>query len=795
MNGANGSVIDSPIGKQEIDSEGSPVGVVRVDVDKSYAGVGGLLQDYINDSNQQAWDRIKAKIDYTYDMLDLALRPLEMETNLTKEIKARLGKGQKLLFKPNLVMPSSIDPQTHGPDTGSTTVTDWTFIAALMRWFHDKMDISYYRMCVGEAATAMSPTAGYYSMYHPDGNRVTTESVMEGKSGNFYGGWGFYFARKYLAESLGADATDDPMNGHEESVSGTTIPPGHVSDKLMLYDLNRIFDDPTKGRDIPVPNGINYDFITLHKAIIGGNPEDPDDMAAYPGAILINVPKLKVHNIALFTNIIKNLGIGLYPMQFARTGGHKWDYSNPHNRMPGMKSGIPHEVWVPELDFETGLPRRDEEGQYIVNKTGGITATMIDIIKAVVNQDIFMIHVVDGIEAINFDHTGTLMAKREPEGMVFAGLDPVAADLLCARYLFSNIPMEEALKTGVDDGAGGCFPQSVPIAKVDGKNIVTETDYDCPLSRDICFRKAEERGLGQRRYYVLGHDAVTDTPLGSVKGHLGSIENGKFTELITKTLFLDVFKMPWDMQKTVFSYMDAVDNLEGSSLKKTFLDAFDEDGDGVVTYEEFGKKGIWGTVLHSAGETISRIGSEHLGYLKRGFGRAPMLKTSDPSMNPDGHDMYKEFYMGSAILTAYRISQMDTEGDDPFLPGLTWGKGKWPSFALAQFFQMGVILFGAGFPNKIAFPSFYSAAFFYADHTQNESRYTGELRSEPNPEALDRYVSGVLNGQEKPLDFTLYVPAGYDNLSGSHVPNVEATSDPTRILTVSFKGGREVWPQ
>ncbi len=794
MNDAKRLVIDSPIGKQEVDSVGSPVGVARMDVHKSYAGVGELLQDYINNSSQESWDTIKAKIDYTYNNLDLALSPLEKETGLSREIATRLEKGQKLLFKPNLVGVQNIDPQTHGPTPMSTSCTEWPFIAALMRWFHDKLNVSYHQMALGEAATIMPAMAGVYSMMHPEGKTVHVEATLEGRSGDFYGGWGFYFVRKYLAESMSSDAKDDPMKGYEESVSGTYIPPGHVSDKLLVYDLNRIFDDPTKGREVEVPDGINYQTITLHKAVIGGDPQDPVDLEAYPGCILVNVPKFKVHAITLFTNVIKNLGIGLYPMQYAKAGGHKWDYSVPHNPIPGMKGGIPHEVWVPELDFETGLPKRDKNGNYIVNKTGGITATMIDIIQAVSNQNIFMVHVVDGIEAINMDHTGSRMGERIPEGMVFAGLDPVATDLLCARYMFSNVPIKEALQSGLDDGTGGYFPQKVPIPKVEGNNIVTEMGYDCPLSRDICFQKAEERGLGQREYYVEGRDGVTDAPLVSLQGHLGTIGDGTFSDLITTTLYFDLFKLPWDMQKTAFSYMEAVDKLEGTSVKKDFLDAFDEDGDGIVTYEEFGKKGATGGFLFSGGMNVSMMATEQLAYLRGGFSRAAMLKNSDPLMNPDGHDVFKDFFAGTAMVAAYRMSQMEIEGPDLFLEGLTWGKGKWPSFQLTRFFQMGLSLYGDGFPTKIGYPSFYSAAFFYADMTQNEGRYAGEMRTEPDPDAINEYVANVLSGKEKPLDFTFYIPAGYDNLSGTQIPNVEVTSDPSLILTARFEGGKEIWP-
>jgi len=787
------ALVDSPIGKQEIDTSGPPLGVVRMDPEKSYSNTGELLQKYINEGDQSAWDMIKSKIDYTYQNLDYALQALDIESGYSHEIQKRLVKGQKLLFKPNTVIVQVIDPQTHGPGPMSGGNTEWPFMAALMRWYHDKLNVSYHQMSLGEAATAMPGMAAYYSMINPEGKEITTEAALEGRSGNFYGGWGFYFVRQYLSETLSPGASDDPMAGYEESTNGTYLTPGQANDKLMVYDLNRLVDDPSKGREVEVPGGINYQTITLHKAIIGGAPDDAADLEAYPGCVLINVPKFKVHAITLFTNIMKNLGIGLYPMQHTSSGGHEWDYSVPPKKIPGMKGGIPHEVYHPDIDINTGLPKRDASGNYIVKKTGGITATMIDIIQAVKNQNIFMMHVVDGIEMINVDHTGSLLAQALPEGMVFAGIDPVAADLLCARYMFSNVPIKDALETGMDDGNGGIFPQKVPIAKIEGPNIVTESGYDCPLTRDICFKNAEAAGLGIRKYYVVGKDQVTDLSLVSVQGHLGSISANRFSDLITQHLYYDCYKIPWDLQKTAFSYLEAVDQLEGSTLKQDFLDAFDETGSGEVTYEEFGHKGTWGALLFSGGEGLSMSGTDRLGYLKNSYNRATMLKNSDPLMNVDGHDLYKDLFIGTAMVAAFTISQMEIEGPDPFLPGLTFGNGKWPSFSLSRFFQMGSSLYGEGFPNAVAYPSLYSAAFFYADHTQNGGRYSGEIRMEPNPDALDRYMADVSSDQDKKLDFTFFVPAGYENLGGNMVPNVAVTDDPAKILTVAFQGGKEVW--
>ena len=723
----------------------------------------------------------------------MRLGPLEAETGFRKEIQSRIEKGQKLFFKPNLVNPHCINPQTKGPDPGSTACTEWAFIAALMRWFHDKLEISYHQMALGEAATVIPSAAALYSKTNPEGKVITPEAVIEGKVGNFYCGWGFYFARKYLAESLTGDRKDDPMKGYEESVAGTYLPPGRVSDKLMVYDLNRIFDDPSKGREIEVPGGVNFKSITLHKVVVGGSADDSKDMHDYPGSVLVNVPKFKVHSITLFTNVIKNLGIGLYPMQSTKKGNRQWDYSVPSNAIPGMKGAIPHSVWVAEVDSESGIPKRDEKGEYIVRKTGGITATMIDIIKAVKSQGIFMVHVVDGIETINYDHSSGL-GKKEPEGMVFAGLNPVATDLLCARYMFSNVPLKEALEVALDDGYGGRFPQKVPLPAVEGKNIITQMGYDCPISRDVCLRNAEKNGLGLRNYYVVGKDAVVDSSLVSVQGHLGTINSGTFSDLITKNLYFDIFKVAWDLQQTTLHYFSAVDNLSGSSLKKSFLESFDETGDGIVSYEERGKRGATDFALHVGGRSVSETGTNPSASFRNLFIRGTKtLKASDSRWNLQGHNITRDGRYGSACLTAYNMSRREMEASDPFIPDLKWGKGKWPSFQLAWYISLGSNLYGNQFPARIILPSLFGHAFRYADLTQNDAKYAGKVPGRPNPDALDKYFSELKDGQKKPLDFIFYVPAGYDTLANAKIPNVEVTTDPGKMLTAVFSDGKEVW--
>jgi hypothetical protein len=80
-------------------------------------------------------------------------------------------------------------------------------------------------------------------------------------------------------------------------------------------------------------------------------------------------------------------------------GKVKWKYALPHKPIPSQKEVLPHFVWLPQWDEETGAPLQDKDGKRLIRKTGGVAATMADVIEAVKGQDIFMLHIVDSIEA------------------------------------------------------------------------------------------------------------------------------------------------------------------------------------------------------------------------------------------------------------------------------------------------------------------------------------------------------------------------------------------------------------
>jgi len=778
-----------------VDTAGSCIAVVKMEPAQAYTDVPQLLKSVIDGSDIDSWNRIKKKIDYIYNTLDYAFAALERETGFTERISLELKKGKKLLFKPNLVNPTNIDPTTHGEGLGNSACTEWPFTAALMRWFHDKLDVPFNQMALGEAASVTSMVASYFNLAMNLRRTITTEAVIEGRSGDFYGGWGFYFVRKYLVEAHDSSHEDNPMNGFEESVSGKYLPPGTAGNRLMVYDLNRMYDVKGKARTVPVSDGVNFKEIALSKVIVGGEPSDAQDLKDYPGCVLVNVPRLKVHAIDLLTNAVKNLGIGLYPMEVTDSDDPKitkWKYSFPFKMVPGMKTEIPHAVWVPKMDDETGLPLRNERGEYTLTKTGGIAATQVDVIKAAVNQGVFILHVVDAVQAVNVSHTGDGTAVKVPEGLVFASLNPVTLDLLCARYCFKTVPMSEARKLQKERALACEFLQKVPIPEVEGHNIVTREGYDSPLLRYGLLAYAESRGLGQQKYYVTGWDVGKKAPLVSLGGHLGWIEEGEFHEMITNQFYYNPSNMLWGLQSTVFAYLDANDLLTGSSYHKEMLDAFDENGDGVLDYDEMGKKGFWHPVLRIGAYGYHLRATEKYGFLRGSFISSRRIKYGNEKWNAEGHDFLKEYQIASAAALAYRMSQTQTETTDPFFPSMTWGKGKWPSLQYAVYAAIVRSIYGTGYPAKVSLSSLYGYAFQYADKKLNYSRYTGSSGTISDPESVSRYIQAVQQGAEQ-LDFILYVPMGYGSTAGKTTPNVQETEDPERILTARFMHVEEVW--
>ena len=791
MTGA-GEVVRTPLGEREPDSRGSAVGAARINPAGAYQEIPRLLKEFIDSGREPVWREIASRVDRVYEAVSAAMDALDKEVSFSAEVRRRVEEaGQDLFFKPNLVAPMTIDRLTHGP--GNIGVcTPWEFVAALMRWFHDRLGISYHHMSLGEGGSVVSATAGAASAML--GRPVTTLAVMEGRVGDSYGGWGFYFARKYLADRHDAGHTDDPMAGYEESLAGECLPPGRARDRLRLYDINKIADDGSNGRDVPVSDGINFREITLHKIVVGGDPTDRADRADWPGCVLVNVPKLKIHQLELITCAIKNLGVGLYPMEAREktaSGELRWKYATPHRPTPTLKTVLPHTIWVGEADEETGMPRRDEKGNYVFRQTGGMEATMADVIQAAKEQDVLMLHVVDAIEATNVYHAGPVSVPV-PEGFVFASLDPVAVDVLAARYLFSMVPVEEARRLQQELGLPTDAIQRVPLPVVEGRNIVTRSGYDTPFARYRAFAHCESRGLGVQDFYVVGRDLWEGGRLASVEHRLGRIEDGVFTELLTKTLYFAILKPLWDLQATSLAYLDASDRLTGSDSKRAVLEAFDENGDGVIDYSE---KGFFpGLEFMAYGARLMALQLEPAELLRIRFLLTALpLRLMRKEWNREGHDLGLGARISGALAAAFFMSQAAQEQADPFVPGLTWGQGKWPSLPLAMLVSLGRRFYGLDFPERFdLLTAPYGQAFRYADARWNGGKYAPPEVLFSGEDVIGRYHADVARGRE-PLPFVVYVPPGLGSLGNGPIPNVEETDDPDLLFTASFSGGEVVW--
>ena len=423
-----------------------------------------------------------------------------------------------------------------------------------------------------------------------------------------------------------------------------------------------------------------------------------------------------------------------------------------------------------------------------------MSATMADVIDAVKEQDVITLHVVDAIETTNGSN-GSGRSKAVPEGYVFASTDPVALDVLCARYLFTTVPMAESGKIQNEKNLPTDFLQKVPIPRSDGRNIITEEGVDSPVTRYPTFQYCQDRGLGQQDYYVVGQDQWQGGRLASLRGHLGRVEADVFSELLTSEMYFAVSKPLWDLQATTLAYTEANDTLTGSAYHRGFLDAFDENGDGVIDYDEKGKKG-WNDFVLLMGACTTHLPSAEIGRLKflQGsflIGAVP-LRCTNREWNASGHDFAKEYTVNSVMVLAMEMSQAPTESTDPLFPEMTWGRGKWPSIQFAEHVQLCNRLYGAKFPNRFETGALYGLAFRYADTKWGGGEYTGTKARSAGDDLIGRYHEAVAGGAA-PLPFVLYLPHGFNSIDGRDIPNVKETDDPARIFTVDFDDRHAAW--
>ena len=418
--------------------------------------------------------------------------------------------------------------------------------------------------------------------------------------------------------------------------------------------------------------------------------------------------------------------------------------------------------------------------------------TIADVMAAMIGQNVFMLHVSDAIEATNGLQAGPA-AYPVAEGFVFAGCDPLALDVLGARYLFSNTPMAEAVKIKEEQNLKSDFLQKVPLPCLERENIITKQGYDSPLWRYSAIQYYQERGIGNPDYFVTGKDIREGGDLASLAGHLGQVQDGVFKEHKTESFYSAVAKPLWDLQATSLAYLEANDQLEGTSRVMEIMEALDENKDGVIDYHEFGK--FSGNDWTSQLIRLMAVDSEPAVALKcRSLSMTEGIRRIKPEWNAQSDQPASIWQINGAITAALNMSKVPADMPDPFYPGVTWGNGNWPSLRLVEKALIGRSIFGPEFPERVHWMSPYGFAFCYADIKWGGGKFTGgtiPLMTDPT-NFVEMYHQSVDEGEDL-LPFTFYVPEGYGKRVEKTIPNVEETRDPELIFTTSFDNGSENW--
>lgn len=775
------------------------IGAARIDPLLSYAGeydisgqspttvlVNGIpdllaafiQSDYSGAPSEEIWKEIEQRIDYTYEGLEPVLKPIlggrvSLPEGNSRLILTRSGKklrgevvrkGKKLFFKPNIVSPEVLGYDGSGsaplnrygcPGSGVQACTDWCFLAALMRWFHDNLDITYHQMAVGEASPTARLAKEIINQNLPFD--YTLESLLEGRVSRFddpdggpgaplyYGGYPFYFVRKYLKSRHSPDHQDDPMHGLMESQQGIYLPPGAANRMLPIYNLSNAeaHTSDARGREIRFPDGAQYKKMTVHKAIIG----DPDDPVNYPGCVLVNVPKLKVHSITATTNAIKNLGIGLWPTE----SGSDADPDTPDNQYSLPSSvNYPGCTFAPFSSFKGGVYHSRQSHGIQHNCDGaveptsipdnfndGIKGTMVDIDCAVIGRYgwvPYTLHVCDAITVTNVSHSGTANGYSKNEGLILASEDPVALDFFGARYMYKNVSRDQV--------SGHPFAMYSPFGDIeydaDTNTIVSATGvYEFPVENDPLFAYAESRGLGTQRYHVVGLDLTTsnlqEALLASKEGHFGRLVfDGKpgpnrpfrFEEIIAQpvqSMGLPPYYVSMDgpvctLQNTLRRLAIAVDEYTQSNMGflpgyEAQFDTADLDGDGKLAIGDDANN--IDTLL---GITAYAYSFMAIGQMERFEFHAAVksVKYSDPAWNRQGSGTSIETIPYVIALTL--ASQPETAYTvDQFFNGATYGLGedgkmRWPSLQWSRYlYELNAV--NAGYQRASAYATKMGYAF------------------------------------------------------------------------------------
>jgi hypothetical protein len=403
-----------------------------------------------------------------------------------------------------------------------------------------------------------------------------------------------------------------------------------------------------------------------------------------------------------------------------------------------------------------------------------------------------MLHVADAIEAVNIHHSGPGCTPVQ-EGFIFAGKDMVALDNCASRYLFSMVPMNESSALAQKYHLKSDVIQRVPMPALQGTNIVSGEGCDSSLTRYGLLKHCQERGLGQQDFYVAGDDLWEGGKLASLNHHLGRVIAGTFNEFLTDTMYHTPNKPLWDLQATCLTYLALDDKVTGSNHRAKVLQAYDENGDGIIDYMETGRGDHPGTTAYGA--AISNQNLDPLAALKLRFLLASQpLRLMNKNWNASAHDIGADGLLAQTLAAAFAMSNAGNESPDPLYPGRSWGNGKWPSFQTAMTHLLLTRIYGPNFPARFdTGMSPYGLALTYTDARWNDKRFVSPKALAGKWDIIAFYHRAVAQGSAR-LPFTFYVPQGMGQTSSGPIPNVQETADPGKIFTAAFNDG-ETWSE
>ncbi len=622
-------------GFMNYDRLGAPIAVARLDSQRAYGNLPTLLQHLIDEKRIQNWYEIVEKIDFLYEQVDIILTKLNQETSFGNEAQARIQQGKWLLLQPDCRQPISIDPLTHREGEDYDCCTKWPLLAAVMRWFHDRLNISYYKMIVvGMDATTKQLATDLSRVLRKE---ITAPGLMEGRVGDFYGGFGFYFVRNYLQERHPAKHRDDPMQGFFVGNYQATPAPNGLENRLHICDSESL-------------------------------------KSKYPGSVLVNIAQLKLSQEEEVCNTQGNLGTK-------------------------------------------------------------------DLIQDLLKQDMMVVHICDAIHIMNINERRQNGGITVLEGLLMASLDCVALDYFAARYCFNMFFMQRGMELARQYGLKTEFLQQVPMVRQVNAQMVTFLGVDSPLLRCTSFEYATRRKIGQMEYYVIGQDQRTNCALASVRGHLGKLEEGKFVELVTSTLYYHERALLHHLQATMLSYLNCCDQINAHNRwKESLASSLVEEA---KHYIEAPKKRIQLRME----ERYSSLQEQFQTYSR-------LLRYSRKDWNEEGLEDTKEMVFLGGLKTAYELSRKTTLELDSYDSTLSFGLSRWPSFEMAAQCYLTRLIYGN--ETKEELNSMYGCVQQYANSIGENTQYW------------------------------LHVPKGYGQLKGEYIKGVIEDEELNRLWKVEF---------